>query len=642
MKKTLYQLCLLAVISLFSQAMFAQQDPCSAIAVDLTDAAQCPHAQTNYNVPTSGTADGFQGSGGCTLDGSIATWIAITIPADATQLTLTMDDSFGGCDEVFCFTDGTAQLFGGADCNSLSIVPGGECLDLSDGITNANNTPLVVSGLTGGATYYLRLTEEDDQSADLPFTFSTDGNCPELCAASACKDVTICIDGLAINTNVSNDDAFSDLDVTLELGGVVYQWDNSVASEDGVEYAVGAANSGEDACSGDGQQACISFTTTFDNTDGFIIPNVSAWEEDYGGCGTDCDYNDGVSSCSGLFDDADDPNPGAPNGVNAVIENISQNDPDAKFVIGAFEFFYSITSCTALYELQSNGASIGVCSNEGTSDETDDTYTFDLNPVITDVNAAANLTGTYDIAFSSAPSNGYTAPTGNTLGSATTFGPLLISDGAQIVTVTAAGGCITFDVLISPPASCSSVTCPTLNGITSDAAGDACDNVTVVYTAAASAGVYGTDYTITWYENGAPISTVVDNGDGTATWNAAATGCDAVSEPNVSAELICVEDGSSGTLVLNSTTTITVYPTPDATQVVASRDDDVCNYTLSHPCPNFTLDVTTTTSAPGSTGATVDVMVTSGASCSAMTQVALEDCPSVDPACNISNGTWSK
>jgi len=72
------QIIYLSLIFFCASVLHAQNDPCTAIGVDLTDALQCPHTMTDYTVTESDPTDGFEDPG-CGLDGTRA--IAAVTPS---------------------------------------------------------------------------------------------------------------------------------------------------------------------------------------------------------------------------------------------------------------------------------------------------------------------------------------------------------------------------------------------------------------------------------------------------------------------------------------------------------------------------------------------------------------------------------
>lgn len=266
------------------------------------------------------------------------------------------------------------------------------------------------------------------------YTYNYGIACPAPCEANACKEIQICITGAALN---EGDGILGNADPTLTIGGNTYQWDNAI-DPDGTIQPLGDADA---TCDGPGP-ACVTFTTDMNNLNGTTLMGVQAWEEDFD-CGSNCTADTGC----GFFGDDDDNIVGP---SNIALSGVNQ---DGTFMIGDYTWQYEITSCVQLIELADAGLVISACDDAGTEDDADDTYTFDLNPNIIE-NVAGSLGANYTITAAPGPAP---ATTMGNYGAATTFGPLLIADGAQTITVADASGCLTFDVLVSPPAACSMV-----------------------------------------------------------------------------------------------------------------------------------------------------------------------------------------
>lgn len=153
----------------FSNSSFAQgNSPCTATSIDA-----CAGTTVAFDLPSDGGNDGFN-SGTCGLDGNTGTWVSFT-PTTLATLTITLGD-WGGCG-VFCTTDPTGALYFSDDCNNLIELD--DCIDMSGGFGNGNNTPLNFT-VYGGTTYYFRLSEEDDQNMDADITFElSECNCTD-------------------------------------------------------------------------------------------------------------------------------------------------------------------------------------------------------------------------------------------------------------------------------------------------------------------------------------------------------------------------------------------------------------------------------------------------------------------------------
>lgn len=274
-------------------------------------------------------------------------------------------------------------------------------------------------------------------------TYNYSISCPAPCEVSACKEVTICITGV----DVTEGDVFDNADPVLVIGGNTYIWNNGVSPGDNGCSPLGNSDG---TCTAPAGPACVTITTNQTATNSATLMNVQAWEEDFD-CGGPCTADD---NC-GFFGNNDDNITGV---SNIALTDVSM---DGSFMIGDYVWCYEVTSCTQLLELAGDGLVVSACDDAGTPSNTDDTYTFDLNPMITE-NVVGSLGANYTISAAPGPPP---ATTMGNYGAATTFGPLLISDGVQTITVSDASGCIEFDVLVVPPAACSGVDCPITPGV---------------------------------------------------------------------------------------------------------------------------------------------------------------------------------
>ncbi len=448
--KKLFTLVIAMFIGVFAgEQAFAQSTPCTAIGVDLTDALQCPHSVTTYSVSNSDPTDGFENPG-CGFDGTRAVWVAVTIPADATELTLTMDDSWGGCQAtIACNTDGTAQIYSGPDCNNLTTIAGGDCIDLSGGLTNSNNTPFTFTGLTGGATYWIRITEEDDQGGDFPFTFSTNGSCPP-CPTDVCNVVDLVVQSVTLTTAFPGEPAFANNgELVFNIPGLGTYYFELAGSHDGGTFGASAVAGtytfASLAC--EGTQTLNLGQSTCGQTS-FSYPNVSAWEED--GCDGDCTYGTGFIC----------------NDDEGLVQGLTFT-PDISMPTGSFDFGNGATInydivCTPVVLIQDGGAIAGACVDPGTDDPADDEWSFTLNPSGIDNTTMSGLSGSYTATVSPG-SNGITSIAG-TYGAPAMSGTFLIADGPQTITVEDDACCSTYEIIVTPPAACSVTTCDILPG----------------------------------------------------------------------------------------------------------------------------------------------------------------------------------
>jgi len=362
-------------------------------------------------------------------------------------------------------------------CTGSDVVPGNYSVTDGDLIDGCSNSTTISLGPAGGSTMVgvtVDAWEEDGGACMLDsgginaddditnlgmvnvditqptgsfvagcYTYNYSIACPPPCEVSACKEVMLCITGVDLT---EGDGLLSDADPVLVIGGNTYIWDNTVDPGDNGCTPLGDADA---TCTAG--PACVTITTDMSAPNATTLMGVQAWEEDFD-CGSSCTADTG---CPGVFGDDDD---NITSVSNIAITDVSM---DGSFMIGDYEWCYEIASCTQLLELASTGLVVSACDDAGTPDNADDTYTFDLNPMITE-NVAGTLGANYTITAAPGPPP---ATTMGNYGAATTFGPLLISDGVQTITVSDASGCIEFDVLVVPPAACSGVDCPITPGV---------------------------------------------------------------------------------------------------------------------------------------------------------------------------------
>jgi len=526
-----------------------------------------------------------------------------------------------------------------ADGNALgaNAIPGVYTVSNSDLVNGCTNSTMVGIGAANGSTMVpvtVDIWEEDgcgdcvygtgttcNDDADLAnlgtvnvditqstgsfasgcYIFNYSVDCPPPCDPVNCTN-TVDIVFTSVDAAGCDGDVGSTVEASIQVNGTVYEFDVN----DTGNTTVSAAN---ENCAG---TETIGFGTIPAGTTSISLTGMEIWEED--GCGN-CSYGTGTT-CN---DDAD-----YQNNINHTIDLTQIGGTISG---GCFDFNYEIV-CTSLCCL-SAGAMAGTATCAGDNAIFNVSFNDSDTPLTYEV---------FDQTNGMVIGTGMSSPIAATVTGPTTAGPIsiIVRDQAD------PNGCVTPPIMVMLPECPMAVAaCPMLTSITSDAAADACGTATVIYTSAVDMGTYGTDYTIAWYENGAPISTVVDNVDGTATWTGNATGCDALAEPTVSAELVCIADNNAtGPLVVNATASIIVYPMPDATQATATRDDDVCNYTITHPCSSFTVTPNTATAAPEDAATTVSVTVESNTGCSDTFDVPIDACPAAP--CAITSGTWSK
>ena len=120
----------------------------------------------NQTFSITGTNDAAFNLASCSFDGDEATWVSFTIAAPSTGITIDVAD-WGGCSGFACATDITGALYASTDgtCGTLSAVD--DCIDFTGGAFNlSSNGPFMYNALAVG-TYFLRLSEEDDQGGNI-------------------------------------------------------------------------------------------------------------------------------------------------------------------------------------------------------------------------------------------------------------------------------------------------------------------------------------------------------------------------------------------------------------------------------------------------------------------------------------------
>jgi hypothetical protein len=85
-----------------------------------------------------------------------------------------------------------------------------------------------------------------------------------------------------------------------------------------------------------------------------------------------------------------------------------------------------------------------VCSDNGTPDQTDDLYTFTLNPTGSGLGTTYSVTGAITL-------------TGLSYGTTTVIGPFNIADGPVTISIVDedGAGCQTRNIVVNPPQACS-------------------------------------------------------------------------------------------------------------------------------------------------------------------------------------------
>ncbi len=143
------------------------QGPCTG-ATDIGSLDPCL-ANITFTIDNA-NADPTFNLAACSFDGDNATWVSFTLAAPATGIAIDVA-AWDGCNNpnfpFTCTTDITGALYadsGAGPCGALTVVD--DCIDFTGGITNSSNGPFFYTGLTPG-TYYLRLSEEQDQGGEI-------------------------------------------------------------------------------------------------------------------------------------------------------------------------------------------------------------------------------------------------------------------------------------------------------------------------------------------------------------------------------------------------------------------------------------------------------------------------------------------
>lgn len=154
-------------------------EPCLASTQEIQDPCDATLIYQRYDVSSSNMTIN-NSSTTCGIDGDNDIFFKLQAPPSG-AVSIRVDD--WGDFAAFELADLTGNIFEGS-CNALNIAGSTEnvtgtsgshstdCIDFSTGLFNdINNGPFVLDGLTVGQTYYMRVTEEDDQSAYIDLAF---------------------------------------------------------------------------------------------------------------------------------------------------------------------------------------------------------------------------------------------------------------------------------------------------------------------------------------------------------------------------------------------------------------------------------------------------------------------------------------
>ncbi len=158
-------------------------NPCGAATQDIQDGCASTVDFFVYEVSNSSPSSGV-GAASCSFDGSDDVFFKVVAPTSG-SFTMFVDD----WNDYSSFTQAnlTANFYeANPSCSNISVansetVDGNSgmnnpatnnCIDISQGAFNdVNNGPFIFDNLTPGQEYYVRLTEEEDQSANVTLAF---------------------------------------------------------------------------------------------------------------------------------------------------------------------------------------------------------------------------------------------------------------------------------------------------------------------------------------------------------------------------------------------------------------------------------------------------------------------------------------
>ena len=170
----------LVVTTTGTPAYFCSDEPCLAEVQTIQDGCTTTAIfETRYDVSNSTSTYPSSLFGGCGGNNDI--FFEFVAPTSGEILiNMTAYEDFGS---LFELVDLTMNLMEGPSCSNLSPVDNetynstdvtnasADCIDMSGGVFNDNYTPLYFTNLTPGQTYYIRVTEDDDQNAYMDLSF---------------------------------------------------------------------------------------------------------------------------------------------------------------------------------------------------------------------------------------------------------------------------------------------------------------------------------------------------------------------------------------------------------------------------------------------------------------------------------------
>lgn len=622
MKKICYSMLLLMC---YAQQTLAQGD-CATTPwnINFNTLGACTSPAGTYAVSSTNNSGTDQAS--CGLDNSEASWITVTLPADANSLTLTWND-WGGCSGFFCATDITLALF--SDCSG-TVVPGAGCIDVSGSVLNLFNfSPYRIDGLTGGATYHIRISEEDNQNGEIRgLTLNTNqlitssASCSSLSpiCSDACTNFLAAVSGTDAQVGNDYDCLTSQPDpawfyIKIGTAGSI---DLSLSGEDDIDFALW----GPYTTLALAQGACGSYPAPID-----------------------CSFSPSATESANI--------PASATVGQVYVLMITNYAAVSQYITVNQTSGTGTTDCSILLPcaISSIETSIGTCDNNGTpSDGSDDFNVWTVTVNYTD----APTTGTLGVSLvGSTIFSGTTSVPVGSLASATshTFTLNVDADATNTTLIAQFSDATNCNFTLNNQTgsgSCVAVCNATITPLTvtqNVCTGDVADFNTALATATFSAGSL-TDFGYDWFED---VAYTVPLGTTSTTNNACGT-----TTIIYYLRATCINDltiQNGGTLTLNVSpaqpsieTTNGDCTVPIAAEVdLVAADGSICNnsYASALPPDGFPCAATGLESAPliGTiTPAQIATATGGNATCyTPLSYTVPNDCPfNLCPPCNIS------
>ncbi len=188
MFKSIRIILMLCLGGAFSQMSIAQDEPCSAIPFPVVNPCSGSSALVNYDFNCSSVATatgaGMASTGTvaaptCSIDGNNDLFYRVDLPTDVTGFIIDIG-SFSSTSRLTMNLYSYTGSCAGGDLaltipSGVVVTPDGgssttECIDLTNG-TSTTYAPISITGLTAGESYYLRVTEQDDEDASMELAF---------------------------------------------------------------------------------------------------------------------------------------------------------------------------------------------------------------------------------------------------------------------------------------------------------------------------------------------------------------------------------------------------------------------------------------------------------------------------------------